>query len=183
MTAFTSKAGDDAQRLVIEPTPLPEPDQPLITSCWSEVPVVQFERRKALTPRRRSSFITAFRKLEFLVSHPDIRLRPRESTSMEPEPVEEPVPDVIVARDVFVPKKKAVTVATKLAARTEYTKQEIEDMLRSMEERLSVVERDMNIADESGQSAVEIALDQKNFANLHKQYETIRAELINTLNS
>jgi hypothetical protein len=56
-------------------------------------------------------------------------------------------------------------------------------MLQSMEERLAVVERDLMVADESGQSAVDMALDQKNFSMLHRQYETIRAELINTLNS
>jgi hypothetical protein len=78
-------------------------------------------------------------------------------------------------------RKKSV-VARKLAARTEYTKTEIQNMLQSMEERLSVVERDLQVADDSGQSAVDIALNQKNFSNLHKRYETIKAELINKLN-
>ena len=55
-------------------------------------------------------------------------------------------------------------------------------MLQSMEERLAVVEHELSAADESGQTAVDMALDQRNFASLHKQYETIRAELINTLN-
>jgi hypothetical protein len=41
----------------------------------------------------------------------------------------------------------------------------------------------MQAVDESGQSALETSLDQRNFTMLHKQYETIRAELINTLNS
>ena len=81
-----------------------------------------------------------------------------------------------------VARKKRPEIATKLQARTEYTKTEIQDMLQSMEERLSVVERDLSAADESGQTAVDMALEQKNFASLHKQYETIRAELINTLN-
>jgi hypothetical protein len=187
MTSFASKTGEDEERRIeIEPTPLPEPDEPVITSVWSEVPVVQFERRVQLTPALRSDFVTAFRKLEFLVAHPEIRLRPRESTCLEPDegvsvPIEQ-VPNLIAGKEPPEPPKKSV-VASQLAARTEYTKKEIEGMLQSMEERLAVVERDLMVADESGQSAVDMALDQKNFSMLHKQYETIRAELINTLNS
>jgi cob(I)alamin adenosyltransferase len=99
----------------------------------------------------------------------------------EGEEVED-LPDLIVGKMPPVVQKKS-EVASKLAARTEYTKTEIQNMLQSMEERLSVVERDLAVTDESGQNAVDIALDQQNFASLHKQYETIRAELINTLNS
>lgn len=187
MTAFSSKAGDEydkPKQLSIDPTPLPEPEEQVITSVWSEVPVVQLERRKQLTQKRRQDFLMAFRKLEYLVTHPDVRLKPRESTCLVQEEVEAPPevePDVFVAKEPVVAKTKK-PVAQKLAARTEYTKGEIQNMLQSMEERLSVVERDLQVADESGQSAVDMALDQRNFANLHKQYETIRAELINTLN-
>lgn len=187
MTAFGSKADEEPQKLDIQPTELPQQqeEEQVITSVWNEVPVVQLERRVQLTPRRRNDFITTFKKLEFIVSHPDVRLKPRESPSMESddeEALSEQVPDVIIGKPPVVAKKKK-EVATKLAARTEYTKTEITQMLQSMEERLSIVERDLQVADESGQSAVDIALDQKNFANLHKQYETIRAELINTLNT
>ncbi|OHT01768.1 hypothetical protein TRFO_31282 [Tritrichomonas foetus] len=188
MTAFGSKADDEPRNLDIDPTPLPEPDEDIeITSVWAEVPVVQLERRQKLTSKKRQEFMKAFSQLQFIVSHPDLRLKPRESPSMEPEetdmPVEEEVPDIIQGKKPVVVKNKKKAVATKLAARTEYTKTEIQSMLSSMQERLSSVERDLQVADESGQTAVEIALDQKNFASLHKQYETIRAELINTLNS
>lgn len=195
MTAFGSKAEDDEpQQLDIEPTDLPEPeeDEIEITSVWSEVPVVQLDRRQKLTTKRRNEFLRAFNQLQFIVSHPDLRLRPRESPSMENEENDTdskkedtsrpPQVDLIPERKpVVAPKKKAV--AAKLAARTEYTKTEIQQMLSSMQERLGNVEKDLLVADESGQSAVEIALDQKNFSNLHKQYEVIRAELIDTLNS
>jgi hypothetical protein len=40
-----------------------------------------------------------------------------------------------------------------------------------MEERLGVIELGLLVLDESGQTAVDIALDQRNFATLHKQYE------------
>ena len=195
MTAFGSKAEDDEpQRLDIEPTELPEPeeDEVEITSIWIDVPVVQLERRQKLTYKKRSEFLKAFSQLQFIVTHPDLRLKPRESPSMEAENSEQDSkrydssrtiqPDIIPQKKpIITPKKKAV--AAKLAARTEYTKTEIQKMLSSMQERLGNVEKDLLVADESGQSAVEIALDQKNFSNLHKQYELIRAELVNTLNS
>jgi hypothetical protein len=74
-------------------------------------------------------------------------------------------------------------VGSKLSGRTEYTTTEIQAMLRSLEEMLSVVERALAVTDESWQNAVDIALDQPTFAIMHKQYETIGADLINTLNS
>ena len=192
MTAFSSKADDEPRNLNIEPTPLPDVDDDIeISSIWTEVPVVQLERRQKLTFKKRPEFMRAFSQLQFIVSHPDLRLKPRESPSMEPEETDIPIsPEVTIQVDLLPTKKPTVInrtkkkpVAAKLAARTEYTKTEIQSMLASMHERLSGVERDLQVADESGQSAVEIALDQKNFASLHKQYETIRAELINTLNS
>lgn len=193
MTAFGSKADDDEpQQLDIEPTELPEPeeDEIEITSVWSDVPVVQLERRQKFTTKRRSEFLKAFSQLQFIVTHPDLRLKPRESPSMESEENDSQRDDssrksqadlIPQKKQIIAPKKKAV--AAKLAARTEYTKAEIQNMLSSMQERLGNVEKDLLVADESGQSAVEMALDQKNFSNLHKQYELIRAELVNTLNS
>jgi hypothetical protein len=184
MTAFGSKAGDDYQPPALEPTPLPDVEEPVITSVWNEVPVLQIEDRIEMSPQKKPNFTSAFRKLDFLVNHPEVRLRPREATSLladQPEKMEL-LPDLMVGKDIVVPKRKS-QVASKLAARTEYTKTEIQNMLGSMEERLNVVERDLAVTDESGQDAVEMALDSKNFLMLHKQYESIRAELINTLNS
>jgi hypothetical protein len=187
MTSFASKTEEDEERRTqIEPTPLPEPEAPPIVSVWDEVPVVQFDRRIGLMPSRRQDFVMSFRKLEYLVAHPEIRLKPQVSTCLEPEyqTVSASLPNLIVGKEAPEPPGTTKpSVATQLAARTEYTKAEIEGMLRSMEERLGVVERDLLISDESGQTAVDIALDQRNFAALHKQYEQIRAELINTLNS
>jgi hypothetical protein len=189
MTSFASKTDQDEERPAqIEPTPLPEPEEPPTISIWDEVPVVQFDRRVELAPSRRQDFVISFRKLEYLVAHPEIRLKPRDSTCLEPEDhtASSTLPDLIIGKEPPPPEppgNQKPSVATKLAARTEYTKAEIEGMLRSMEERLGAVERDLIVADESGQTAVDIALDRRNFAALHKQYEHIRAELINTLNS
>jgi hypothetical protein len=186
MTSFPSKSDeDDVRPAQIHPTPLPEPEPPEIVSIWDEVPVVQFDRRIELRPSRRQDFVTSFRKLEYLVAHPEIRLKPRDSTCLEPEDqtVSAILPDLIIGKEPEPQARTKPSVATQLAARTEYTKEEIEGMLRSMEERLGVVERDLLVSDESGQTAIDIALDQRNFAALHKQYEQIRAELINTLNS
>jgi hypothetical protein len=185
MTSFESKTSDDAEPIQIEPTELPtHEDVATISSVWGEVPVLQLAQRVGLTVRERPDFVTALRKLEFLVGHPEIRLRPREATSMigeEGEAADEG-PDLLLGKPPPSPRKPS-EIASKLAARTEYTKSEIQGMLQSMEERLALVERDLQVTDDSGQAAVDIALDQKNFASLHKQYEAIRAELINTLNS
>jgi hypothetical protein len=185
MTSFESKPGEESDITIpeIEPEPIPEPGA--ITSVWNDVPVLQLTQRVCLSPQQRPDFVNTFRKLEFLVAHPEVRLRPREATSMIPDETEELVeqpPDLMIGKEPVIPWKPS-SIATKLFARTEYTKAEIQAMVQSMEERLSIVERDLQLADETGQSAVDMALDQKNFATLHKQYETIRAELINTLNS
>jgi hypothetical protein len=74
-------------------------------------------------------------------------------------------------------------VGSKVSARTEYTRTEIQAQLPSIEESLSVVERYLAVTDESWPNAVDIGLDQHNFAILHTQYETIGADLINPLNS
>lgn len=182
---------DEPKPLDIPETPLPNEDDDVEENqkinIWDEIPVVQGETRKQLSTRTKTLFDDAFRKLVFIVNHPDLRLRPRESPSTElPETtprtpvvnlITRPVPNMLVA-----PRKKR-KVASQLQARTEYTKTEIQQMLRSMEGRLSNVETDLLKVDESGHTAVEVALDQQNFTTLHKQYETIRAELINTLNS
>lgn len=157
----------------------------IIASVWDEIPVLQQEKRKKLVPARRSEFVTALKRLEFLVTHPDLKIKPRETTAQEKSDSQK-----IELKRSSAPVKHAVTVtkakkeiANQLAARTEYTKTEIQQMLRSMNDRLSIVERDLRATDESGQAAIDIALDQRSFADLHKKYETIRAELINTLNS
>lgn len=192
MTAFGSRAEDDEQEFETPENEVEEEEEEeiIISSIWNEVPVVQLDKRKKLTPKRRNEFLRAYSQLQFVVSHPDLRLKPRESPSMATEETEETEQtsqdrkpqDIIKGPKIVVVEKKK-PVASQLAARTEYTKTEIQKMLSSMQERLGSVERDLQVADESGQTAVEIALDQKNFASLHKQYEQIRAELINTLNS
>lgn len=183
---------DEPKPSDIPETPLPdefnEDDINIKTSVWDEVPVVQQESRKQLSSKTKTQFDYAFKKLVFIVTHPDLRIKPRESPSSEPQQegtskapiinlITKPTPNMQVAS------RKKKNVASQLQARTEYTKTEIQQMLRSMEERLSVVESDLIKVDETGQAAVEVALDQQNFTNLHKQYETIRAELLNTLNS
>ncbi|EAX98973.1 Leucine Rich Repeat family protein [Trichomonas vaginalis G3] len=206
MTAFGSMANEPPQ---FQPPPEPEPQEPEeevaeeeqpIISIWNEVPVVNAERRKKLSGRTRGEFMTAFRRLEFVVSHPDLRLKPKkdekEKTQEEQRSQtansEQSLSEKIAAEretSILQPKpatatsKKPKEIAQKLAARTEYTKSEIQQMLKSMSDRLGIVERDLHATDESGQSAVDIAIDQKNFSELHKKYEVIRAELINTLNS
>lgn len=165
-----------------------------INSIWSEVPVVDASERLPLNNKRSQDFMAAFRKLEFIISHPDVRIKPRESASKpsattiqvrEETTVVEP-PNLLSSektQKTIVKKKQKDVTMSKLAARTEYTKTEVQQMLRSMAERLRTVERDLHSADETGMRAVDIALEQKNFTTLQKQYETIRAELINTLNS
>jgi hypothetical protein len=56
-------------------------------------------------------------------------------------------------------------------------------MLESMEERRAIVEHDIRSADERSKNAINAVLAQRNYSTLHKQYETIRGELINTMNS
>ena len=182
---------------IIEPTELPEEkeEEGPIRSIWKEVPVVQASERVVLTENKRPKYNLAFKKLEFLVQHPDLRLRPRESPSQETEEeiatktrtfkkqLEDAEDRSIFRGTSQMPVQKKKPVQDKLAARTEYTKTEVQKMLQSMADRLNLVERDLGAADDTGQMAVDIALDQKNFSNLQKQYETIRAELINTLNS
>lgn len=173
----------------IPETPLPEEDfeENSKTSVWDEVPVVQQESRKQLSSKTKTKFDYAFKKLVFIVTHPDLRIKPRESPSSEhqQETSARPIVNLITkpTPNMQVASRKKRNVASQLQARTEYTKTEIQQMLRSMEERLSSVETDLIKVDETGQAAVEVALDQQNFTNLHKQYETIRAELLNTLNS
>ena len=192
MTAFGSKSeepppislGETSDQGSTTEEAMPQ----VITSIWNEVPVVQNDKRKKLSERTRTEFITTFKKLEFLVAHPDLRLKPRESPSSQEEIQTETVEEqpLIATRPPppsILPKRRKKEVAAKLAARTEYTKTEVQQMLQSMSDRLSIVERDLHATDESGQNAVDIAIDQKNFADLHKKYEVIRAELINTLNS
>ena len=191
ITGFGSAADQNEVKkaaLDIEPTPLPEEEpEPPITNIWAEVPVTGLEKRLRLTEKTRTKFEMAFNKLQYLVSHPDMRIKPRESPSTGLVTPKQTAPDS-ARRPVQPPKKKPrvsrkkPAIAAKLQARTEYTKGEIHQMLQSMEERLAVVEHELSAADESGQTAVDMALDQRNFASLHKQYETIRAELINTLN-
>ena len=199
MTDIDNAAADEPQRPEIPETPLPDEFELDIerTSIWDEVPVIQAKDRKKLTTRTKPNFDKALMQLKFIVEHPDHRIRPRESPSTEvPEPTKSQASQAsqsqsqsssyMITRPQPTPKatpRKKKSIGSQLQARTEYTKTEIQQILRSMEERLSVVENDLAKADESGQNAVEVALDQKNFTNLHKQYEVIRAELLSTLKS
>lgn len=202
MTAFGSRADETPQFQPQTQEPVPEEEEeiveelPPIISIWNEVPVVNAERRKKLSGRTRGEFMTAFRRLEFVVSHPDLRLKPKEkekekeeetqsveSQSAEAEKASAMETSILQPKATNTSQKKTKEIAQKLAARTEYTKSEIQQMLKSMSDRLGIVERDLHATDESGQTAVDIAIDQKNFSELHKKYEVIRAELINTLNS
>jgi hypothetical protein len=186
ITGFESTTDDHPP---IPPTPLPPPqdDEPDFANVWTEIPIAGAQKRQTLTPKSRENFDQAFRKLCFLVDHPELRVKPRESPSTEPEPVRPPTPPPEPAPSPKSgPGRKKWTISNagrQLAARTEYTKGEIQRMLESMEERIAVVERDVQAADEGGEEAVDAVLEQKNFSTLHKQYESIRAELINTLNS
>lgn len=178
MTAFDGST--------IEPTPLPQyEEEPQINNIWTEIPVIQVENRIPLTKTNKQRFDMTFHRLEYVVSHPDLRIKPHESPTTEPPETSAPETPVnlITTRTTPTSGKDKKHISSKLAARTEYTKTEIQQMLQSMEERLSIVERDLTATDETGHSALDIALDQRNFSQLHKQYETIRAELINTLNS
>ncbi|KAH0793770.1 Leucine Rich Repeat family protein [Histomonas meleagridis] len=185
MTSVGAKS--ETSEIIIEPTPLPNPNdtsEEEIKNIWKEIPVVNYEMRKKLDVKHRLEFVTAFNKLQFLVNHPDMRLIPKDSKESETNSTEN---EFEISQDLIQGKpetktKKNTKVSTQLEADTEYTKEEIQNMLRSMEERLEMVERDLKAADESGQMAVEIAFEQKNFTQLHKQYEAIRSELINTIN-
>jgi hypothetical protein len=179
MTSFSSTLGEES------PLPLPISEEPPATSVWPEIPVLEQERRVRFRPRDRADFVATFHELQFLTSHPEIRPRPREpvlKAMEEEEAIEEPVPELFPGKDFQRTNPRSI-IATKLAARAQYTKEEIRAMLGSMEEQLAVVEQDLSVTDEAGQRAIEVALDEKNFANLHKQYEEIRAELVNTLSS
>ena len=173
------------------PTVLPpvKDEEVLITSIWSEIPVLQSDQRKELTTKKRVEFAQAYSRLAFIVEHPDLRIKPRQSIlrneSEEVKEDEQPKPQRPMPRRVAkVPStRRKSTEASRLAARTEYTKLEVQQMLESMSQRLASVEKDLSTADEAGQNAMAAALDYNNFSTLHKQYETIRAELINTLNN
>jgi hypothetical protein len=65
----------------------------------------------------------------------------------------------------------------------EYTKAEIQQILESMDERLTIVKRDLLMIDLVGKNAIDISLDHQSFTTLHKLYESIISELIYTLNS
>jgi hypothetical protein len=188
ITGFGAVSDENDSKSEIPPTPLPsktEEQIPRIESIWAEVPITSQEKRLVLCPRTRVQFEQALAKLVFLVGHPEHRIKPRESPSTDVEPMK----PIMTPSALPAPKKRPIkprkktSIAGQLAARTEYTKAEIQRMLMSMEERIAVVEKDMQAIDESGENAIETSLDQKNFSMLHKQYETIRAELINTLNS
>jgi hypothetical protein len=56
-------------------------------------------------------------------------------------------------------------------------------VLESIEKWLAIVEHNIRATDKRGENPVNTVLEQKNFSMLHKQYETIRAELVNTLNN
>jgi hypothetical protein len=184
MTSFSATLGEEAVS-VIEPPQLPVSEEPPVTSVWGEIPVLQPERQVKFRPRHRPQFVSALHELEFLTTHPEIPVRPREPAPValeDEEAADEAAPGPFPGREVRQPTLRSA-IATKLAARMEYTKAEVRAMLGSMEGRLADVEQDLSAADKAGQGAIGVALDQDNFASLHKQYEAIRAELIDTLNS
>jgi hypothetical protein len=187
MTEIGSQADEDAKPKTIEPTPLPPPpEEPLQTTVWSEVPVLQTELRKKLTTNKRNEYLTAFRRLEFIIANPELKITEKPGSTAQPPKTETPEKPPQIFEQKKPKEQKATTgaeLAQRLAARTEYTKAEIQQILESMDERLTIVERDLLVTDSAGQNAIDIALDQQNFTNLHKLYESIRAELINTLNS
>jgi hypothetical protein len=59
----------------------------------------------------------------------------------------------------------------------------METMLAEMDERITLAEQAMDEIDAPGdEDEAQLAPDPKNFAVLQKQYESIRAELVTTLN-
>lgn len=191
ITGFESAEDEETSELPpieIEATPLPlsednDDDEIPVVSVWKEVPVTDRESRLALDSKTRNDFEVKFKRLQFLVANPEMRLRPRESTSAETETPREATPQsVLPPQRRAVARQKKPALQQTLEARTEYTKADIQRMLQSMDERLDGVEHALGVVDETGQTAIDQALDQRTFANLHKQYETIRAELVNTLN-
>lgn len=157
-------------------------------NVWNEIPVTMKKRESPFRRLPRSEFERAFRQLEFIVTNPEMRVRPPAPVTSETETESEGMSDPGDTGDRIVhtpsPRRKGQFSGTaeKLAAKTEYTKTEVQEMLRTMEHRLQGVETELRSENAAGQTAIDVALDQNNFTELHKQYETVRAELLNTLN-
>ncbi|OHS96877.1 hypothetical protein TRFO_01956 [Tritrichomonas foetus] len=231
MTAFQSKS--------IEPTQLPSNSQfdnledtfsNSQLNIWSEIPVVQEERRKKLTMKVRPLYIKSFNQLQFIVKHPEAKISTPRSQNGNGNDEEDgyinynniddidaltidEIPEFAIKEPETSRRKKSgrinslgrnfnnsltnslsstrVNNKSKRSGRSPssrrreeigYTKSQINDILTDMDEKLMAVEREMQIADDSGRTKSENMLDQDKFAALHKQHETIRANLMNTLN-
>jgi hypothetical protein len=180
MTSFSSKPPETYLPKITEPAVV-EPDEPPITSIWNEVPYLQGEKRLAISPRRKTNFAAAFGRLDALVRHPVLRLKPIATIPIvDDEHLElEEMPDLALVKERPGAKKK-LDVESGGPVRPEYTKEEIENMLKGMEQRLTIAEQGVALSDQKGQND---AIDEEGFATLHKKYEVIRADLIEALNS
>lgn len=72
-------------------------------------------------------------------------------------------------------------IEEKLNSSQQLSKQDVMKILQKMENKLCSAEGIINQEDQDGMNPVDKALDQTNFSTLHKQYESIRSEIVNTL--
>lgn len=85
MTSFLSKTDDKPETkqskvenigFSIPPTQLPQydDDESINTNIWTEIPLIQKERRRRLNPRIRSDYNRAFNQLMFIVNNPEAKI-------------------------------------------------------------------------------------------------------------
>lgn len=72
-------------------------------------------------------------------------------------------------------------IEEKLNSSQQLSKQDVMTILQKMESNLCTAEFIINQEDQDGMNPVDKALDQTNFSALHKQYESIRSEIVSTL--
>ncbi|KAK8894115.1 hypothetical protein M9Y10_022547 [Tritrichomonas musculus] len=74
-----------------------------------------------------------------------------------------------------------IDIEEKLNSNQQLSKVDVMKILQQMENKLSSAEDIINQEDQDGMNPVDKALDQTNFSTLHKQYESIRSEIVSTL--
>jgi hypothetical protein len=85
MTSLSTKTGEDYERMGIDPRPLADPDEHVITRVWYSVPVFELDQLLDQSRGRKADLNAAFRKLNFQVNHPEAQLRPGEAPSVLPD--------------------------------------------------------------------------------------------------
>lgn len=256
----------DFSQIPETPLPIPQNDtdeENEIQNIWKEVPVIQEENRKLFTTHRSiEKYNDAFKKLKYIVEHPNIRLETPKAVDMQSRQEHyrrqyqnkrllllaqrqqktttdfsndvsnipsidlsgiemessrynvKPRPNSSRVQLSTIPlsndntqtrttvnmsgimstqrerlhssrsprrKEQPISIEEKLKSSNHYSKAEVLKMLQSMESRLNDAEDIIDQEDEDGMNPVDRALDQTNFSTLNKEYESIRTEIVNTL--